>query len=181
MCLLLRGPASRHGKFCCCSTFIGMHFSGLISLGEFAFFMFLMIKSIDYGEFNWLILIWLIVITLPRILFYFIMCADSLKNRHNYAMILMATTFGELVFYVVNQFIIFTNDKDYCSRVYATYYMMNRWDIYCDWAITMWEVGTTMSLTFFCYATVGAYDHYHMGFLIPKLELKELERLRQKK
>ena len=161
----------RPGRMFCCSTFIGMHLAGIVSLGLFVFFFTLMIKSIDYDEFNGLVLIWLIAIEAPRIVFWILHCKDSIPHRKYYALILVATTLGEAAFYVVNQIIIFTNDKDYCRRVYAIEYMEREWNIECDWAITCYEMCTSTSLIFFCYASVGAYEHYQMGYRIPKLEI----------
>ena len=37
-----------------------------------------------------------------------------------------------------------------------------------------------MSLTFYIYATIGAYDHYVHGFKNPKLDLQEIQRLKAK-
>ena len=39
---------------------------------------------------------------------------------------------------------------------------------------------TTASLIFFCYASVGAYEHYQMGYRIPKLEIQEVQRIKAK-
>ena len=114
----------RPGRFLCCNSWVGMHLSGIVNLGEFAFFLSLMIKSAQADEFNGLILIWILGITVPRIIFWAIMCADSLRHRKFYATILMLTTIGEAIFYVVNQIIIFTEDQTYCNRVYVMYYMM---------------------------------------------------------
>lgn len=122
-------------------------------------------------------LVWICAIGAPRILFWLVHCIDSIPHRRNYAYALIFTTLLELTIYVVNQFIIFIHDRNYCERVYAVTYMIVEWDIYCDWAITMWEVGTMMCLTFYIYASIGALDHFYMGFLNPRLEMKELARI----
>lgn len=60
-------------------------------------------------------------------------------------------------------------------------YMIVDWGISCDWAITLYEIGTLMSLTFYFYACIGAMDHYYMGFLNPRLEAKEMQRVKLQK
>ena len=87
-----------------------MHLTGPISIGFLAFYMTLFIRSSEANSFNWVILIWTFVIGLPRVLFYFMLCCDSLKNRKTYAMVLTGTTLIEIIIYVVNQCIIFSND-----------------------------------------------------------------------
>ena len=177
--MCLRGGKEREGRFCCCSTFIGMHMAGLISSGLLTLYFFLMIRSSQNDDFNWMILVWIIAIGVPRVIFWMVHCIDSIPHRRNYAFALIFTTMLDLIIFGVNQFIIFTNNDEYCSRVYPVTYMVVNWDIYCNWAITIYDVCTSMLLTFYIYASIGALDHYYMGFLNPRLEAKELFR-RQK-
>ena len=174
MCLCFRG---REGKFLCCSVLVGMHCTGPISIGMFAYYMTLFINSSENDQFNWVILVWTFLIGLPRMIFYFCLFADSIFRRKLYAMVLAGTTLLELLIYVVNQFIIFSHDKDYCSRVYAVSYMINQWGIYCDWAITIYEICTTFSVLFYITASMGAFDHYHCAFHDHRLEAKERQRM----
>ena len=55
--------------------------------------------------------------------------------------------------------------------------MIVEWDLYCDWAITIYEIGTSMILTFYLYASIGALDHYYMGYLNPRLEAKAVRKI----
>ena len=174
MCECFRG---RHGVFCCCTTLVGMHLTGPISIGLFAFYMTLFVRSAHADQFNWVILFWTFVIGLPRIIFYFLLFADTLFRRKIYASVLALTAFVEGIIYIVNTFIIFGNDDKYCERVYAIYWMMDDWGIDCGWSIFLFEFLTTGSLVFFCYASMGAFDHYHLGFLNPRLKQEELHRL----
>ena len=175
--MCLRGPERRHGRFCCCSAWIGMHLSGIFSLGLTVFYLWLMVKMIDADEFNWVIIIWLALGTI-RVIFWLIMCLDSLYRRKMFAYALIGTTLIEAGIYIVNQFIIFTDKDDFCGRVYLVYYMVTEWDIDCDWAITLFEIMQSMSLTFYVYASIGAFDHYHHGFKNPTLEIREFERIK---
>ena len=181
MCLCLRGSKDRHGKWCCCSTWFGMHFSGLASCALLVFYFILMIRSSEHDEFNWLILVWISIIGFPRVIFWIIHCSDSIIHRRNYAFALVATTCIELLIFVVNQFIIFVHDDSYCERTYAVTYMMIQWNISCNWAVTLFELGTAMCITFYFYGCIGAMDHYYMGFLNPRLEAKEIQRMRLQK
>jgi len=72
---------------------------------------------------------------------------------------------------------IFTNDISYCNGVYAVEYMVVTWDIYCDWAITIYEIGMIMALVYYIYLSVGGYDHFHMGFHSETLKAKEFARI----
>ena len=181
MCLCLRGSKERHGKFCCCSTWCGMHMAGFVSSALLTFYFILLIRSSQHDDFNWMTLVWISAIGVWRVIFWIISCADSIVHRRNYAMALAGTTCLELVIFVVNQFIIFVSDSNYCERVYAVTYMVVEWQIGCDGAISIFEIGTAMSLTFYIYAAIGAMDHYYMGFLSPRLEAKELARLKLQK
>lgn len=174
MCMCLRG---KQGRFCCCSTLIGMHMTGPISIGLFCFYMTMFIKSSHADKFNWVILIWTFAIGLPRVLGYFMLFCDSLKNRKIYCMILVVTLLLEILIYATNQIMIFTDDKGYCNRAYPVYYMVTEWDIYCDWAVSLFEIGLTGSIFFYIAATMAAYDHYHLGFLCLKLKAIETNRL----
>ncbi len=51
-----------------------------------------------------------------------------------------------------------------CDRVYTIKYMYVNWGFDCDWAIACQEILITSSLLYFIYASMCAYDHYHMGF-----------------
>ena len=59
--------------------------------------------------------------------------------------------------------------------------MVVTWEIYCDWAITIYEIGMVMALIFYIYMCVGSYDHYHMGFHSETLKNKEFARLEQER
>ena len=181
MCICLRGSKERHGKFCCCSTWCGMHMAGFISSALLVFYFILLIRSSQHDEFNWLTLVWISIIGFPRVIFWIIHCSDSIVHRRNYAFALTATTAIEFIIFVVNQFIIFVHDSSVCERVYMVIYMISDWGTSCGWAITMYEIGTVLSLTFYFYACIGAMDHYYMGFLNPRLEAKEMQRVKLQK
>ena len=55
--------------------------------------------------------------------------------------------------------------------------MVANWGFDCDWAIVSQEVLLVSSLVYFIYASVCAYDHYHMGFRDQMLRDKERDRL----
>ena len=74
------------------------------------------------------------------------------------------TTALQFLFFVIDQFEIFMHDKDYCERVYAVYYMMTEWDIYCDWSIVCYEICMISAIIFYIYATVKAIGYFHLGF-----------------
>jgi len=158
-----------------------MHMAGFVSSALLTFYFILLIRSSQHDDFNWMTLVWISAIGVWRVIFWIISCADSIVHRRNYAMALAGTTCLELVIFVVNQFIIFVSDSNYCERVYAVTYMVVEWQISCDAAISIFEIGTAMSLTFYIYAAIGAMDHYYMGFLSPRLEAKELARLKLQK
>ena len=122
--MCLRGGKEREGRFCCCSTFIGMHMAGLISSGLLTLYFFLMIRSSQNDDFNWMILVWIIAIGVPRVIFWIVHCNDTIPHRKYYAFALIFTTMLELTIFVVNQFIIFIHNEDYCSRVYPVTYMV---------------------------------------------------------
>lgn len=151
--------------------------TGPISIGLFCFYMTMFIKSCHADRFNWLVLVWTFCIGLPRVLGYFILCCDSIKSRKTYCLIMVVTVLLEILIYVTNTIIIFTDDISYCNRVYPVWYMVTSWDIYCDWAVSLWEIGTTGSVFFYIAATMGAYDHYHLGFLCSELKAIERNRL----
>ena len=156
--------------FLCCTTHVGMMITGPVSMLLFVFYMTLFIRESREDHFNWVILFWTFVIGVPRIIFFFLLFADSLYRRKIYASVLAATTFVEVIIYIVNTCIIFANDDKYCERVYATYYMIADWNIDCGWAIFLFEFITTGSVLFYVYASMGAFDHYHLGYLIPRLK-----------
>ena len=99
------------------------------------------------------------------------MLCDSLSKRKMYAIVLVSTTLLEVFIYGFNQFIIFdSNDKlHYCDRAYTVFYMVNDWGIHCTWAITIFEIATSLSILFYIYASMAAFGHYHMGFNHPRL------------
>jgi hypothetical protein len=154
-----------------------MHLTGPISIAFFVFYMTLFIKSAKADNFDWVILIWTFVIGLPRIIAYFMLFADSLYRRRLYGMVLAGTTACQLLVFTINQFIIFTNSDNYCSRVYAVWHMVTVWGIECGWGITLYEIGQIFALMFYIYATQGAFDHYHMGFKDKHLKAKEKHRM----
>ena len=78
--------------------------------------------------------------------------------------------------FITNQVMIFTHDLDYCDRVYAVYHMVDSWGMKCDWAITLYEIASILSLAFYIGATIGAFDHYALGYNDPELKKKEEER-----
>ena len=86
----------------------------------------------------------------------------------------------ELIIYVVNLSIIFSEATKYCSRAYAVKYMVIDWNIYCAWAITLYQICATLSLAFYMYVSVCAFDHYHMGFDHPELRAKEIDMFQDK-
>lgn len=155
----------------------GLYLTGPISIGLFVYYMVMFIKSAHADKFNWVVLIWTFVIGLPRVLGFFLLFCDSIFSRKIYAMILASTVTLELLIFVINQFIIFTNDADYCERVYAVYYMVVEWDRTCDGAITLYEIASSCSVVFYLYAACCAFDHYHMGFKNEYLKVKEMHRM----
>ena len=181
MCLALRGPESRHGRWCCCSSLIGMHMIGVISVGFLILYMVLFVRSCEADRFNWVILLWTFVIGVPRVVFWLLIFADSINMRKIYAMALVVTTVIEAGIFIGNQVVIFRHDIQYCNRSYPVYYMVTEWWIDCDWAIVLFEIAMTMSLSFYCHACVAAFDHYHHAFLNVLLKEKELERIREMK
>jgi len=56
-------------------------------------------------------------------------------------MCMISTTAVQITLFIFNQIMIFSNDLKYCDKVYAVKYMVVTWDIYCDWAITLYEIG----------------------------------------
>ena len=155
--------------------------AGFVSSALLVFYFILLIRSSQHDEFNWMTLVWITVIGFPRVIFWIIHCSDSIVHRRNYAFALTGTTCIELTIFVVNQFIIFVHDNNFCSRVYMVIYMIYDWDISCDWAITLYEISSLMSLMFYFYACIGALDHYYMGYLNPRLEAKEMQRIKLQK
>ena len=81
---------------------MGMHMAGIVSLGLMVFYFILMIRSSRADSFNWMILVWIIVIGTPRIVFWLIHCNDSIRHRKWYAVALILTTLVELTIFVVN-------------------------------------------------------------------------------
>ena len=82
----------REGKFCCCSTTMGIHFSTPIHIGMFIYYMILFVASAQHDDWNWVILIWTFVIGLPRIILSFMLFQDSIYRRKWYAMCMVSTT-----------------------------------------------------------------------------------------
>ena len=99
MCECLRG---KHGRFLCCSVLVGMHLTGPISMAFFAYYFTLFVKSIQRDEFDWVILIWVFVIGLPRVVCYFFLFADSIFRRKIYALCLAGTTALQLFIFILN-------------------------------------------------------------------------------
>ena len=58
--------------------------------------------------------------------------------------------------------------------------MVTSWGIYCDWAIVLYEIAMTLSLAFYIYVSMCAFDHYHCGFELEHLKKKELHRMEVK-
>ena len=173
------GAKHRRGRFCCCSSSVGQHFTGLVSTGLLVLYFILLIRSAEANEFNWMTIVWLVLIGLPRVIFWIVSCNDSIVHRRNLAYAMVGSTCIEFIIFVANQFIIFIHDEEYCNRVYVVIYMMEDWDISCDWAITIYEIFTTLQMTYYFYAAAGAIDHYYVGFKHPRLEMKEIERLKK--
>ena len=172
------GESHRRGRFCCCSSTVGQHFTGLVSAALLVIYFILLIRSSEAGEFNWMTIVWLVLIGMPRVIFWIVSCNDSIPHRRNLAYAMVGTTCIEFIIYVAVQFIIFIHDDAYCERVYIVIYMMEDWGTSCDWAITIYEIFSTIQMIYYFYAAAGAIDHYYIGYKHPRLELKEIERLR---
>ena len=110
MCDGLLGAPHRRGRFCCCSSFCGMHFTGLISTALLVLYFILLMRSAEFDEFNWMIIVWLAVIGAPRVLFWLVSCIDTIPHRRNYAFAMAGTTSIEFIIFVANQFVIFVHD-----------------------------------------------------------------------
>ena len=181
MCECLRGKEHRRGRFCCCTSTIGLHFTGLISAALMVLYFILLIRSSENDQFNWMVLVWIVLIGMPRVIFWFVSCNDTIVHRRNYAFALAFTTCIEFIILVANTLIIFIHDQSYCTRVYAVEYMVDDWDITCDWAITIYEICTFILVLYYFYASSSSFDHYWISYHIPRLEAKEVERLKIKK
>ena len=177
----MRGPERRHGRWCCFSSIIGMHIIGVISVGFLILYMVLFVRSSQADKFNWVILLWTFVIGLPRVVFWLLIFADSIFMRKIYAMALTITTLIEVGIFIGNQVVIFRHDWKYCDRSYPVYYFVTEWHCTCTWAIFLFEMAMTTSLSFYIHACVAAFDHYHHAFINVMLKEKEVERIRDMK
>ena len=174
----MRGPESRHGRWCCFSTLIGMHLIGIISVGFLILYMVLFVRSCQDDKFNWVILLWTFCIGVPRVVFWLLIFADSIFMRKVYAMALTITTVIEVGIFIGNQVVIFRHDDEYCSRSYPVYYFHTKWHTTCTWATFLTEMAMTTSLSFYIHACVAAFDHYHHAFINVMLKEKELDRIK---
>ena len=125
----------KQGRYCCCSTFVGVHFTGFISLGLLVFYFIMMIRSSHAENFNWEILIWTFVIGIPRVCIYFMLFGDTIYKRRWYALLMAMTTVAECFIFFLNQIFIFADTDNVCDRVYTIEYMVANWGFTCDWAI----------------------------------------------
>jgi len=107
----------------------------------FVYYMVLFITSAQHDNWNWVILLWTFVIGMPRIVLSIMLLKDSIQRRKWYSVCMMSTTAVQITLFIFNQIMIFSNDLKYCDKVYAVEYMVVTWDIYCDWAITLYEIG----------------------------------------
>ena len=55
-------------------------------------------------------------------------------------MCIISTTAVQIAVFLYNQILIFANNLNWCDKVYAVEYMVVEWDIYCNWAITIYEI-----------------------------------------
>ena len=171
---------SDYGRFCCCPAKVGLHLTGLISIGLLVYFFVLLVASAQNDRFNWLIIIWVFAVGFPRVILYFMTFADSIFRRRMYATFMTATTAMQLLFFIIDQFEIFMHDQDFCDRVYAVYYMKNDWDIKCDWSIVCYEICMVSALAYYIYAAVKAVGYFHLGFEQATLRNKEAERIKKR-
>ena len=96
-------------------------------------------------------------------------------------MCIISTTAVQIAVFLYNQILIFANNLNWCDKVYAVEYMVVEWDIYCNWAITIYEIAQIGSLAFYIYLCMVSFDHYHMGFHSESLKAAEYQRLEQER
>ena len=167
----------KKGRYCCCSTFVGVHFTGFLSLALLVFYFILLVRSSHADNFNWEILILIFIVGFTRVAIWFMMFGDTIYKRRWYSLGMAISTVAEFFLFVLNLIFIFTDDESVCDRVFTIKYMVVNWDIKCDWAIFLNELMATTSILYFIYASMCAYDHYHMGFHDQMLRDKERDRL----
>ena len=92
-----------HRKFCCCSVKIGAHVTGIVSIGLFIYYMFLLVRSSKHDRFNWQVLLWTFVIGLVRVGFWILLLVKNCTfGRRLYGFALVGTTCLEFILYTVN-------------------------------------------------------------------------------
>ena len=169
-----------YGKFCCCPPKIGMHVTGLVSAGLLVYYFVLFVTSIANDNFNWRILLWVFAIGFPRVVFYFMIFADTIYRRRMHATTLVATTALQLLLCIIDQFSIAMHHEDYCDRVWAVSYMKHDWSVECGWSIVMYEICMISFLMFYIYASWCSVGYFHEGFEHQALRKIETERLEQR-
>ena len=114
----------RAGKCCLgCSTRLGIHLIGILSLIEVGLIGYFFFSEIGDGLFNLKVFTWLFLSAM-RTVAYFSMCCDSISKRKCYVLTLLTTTMLELVMFTILNIHLFDGDSNEVAlRLFSTWGM----------------------------------------------------------